>query len=117
LCADRNRDFRSKDEASVIPIRPGKEGVSFKVKVHPRTKKSAITGEFGDTLKLALTSPPVDGKANAECIGFFAALFKVPRSSVTIAAGESSRNKVIRVTGVSKDAAERRLASALPGHR
>ena len=84
-------------------------GVNFAVKVHPRAKKNAITGEVGDALKVALTAPPVDGKANAACIEFFAKLLKVPRSSVTIASGQSSRNKVIRVTGLSAEEVRKRL--------
>jgi len=75
--------------------------VTFAVKVHPRAKKNAITGELGDALKLSLTSPPLEGRANEACIEFFAKLLKVPRSSVTIASGQSRRNKVIRVSGVS----------------
>jgi len=43
----------------------------------------------------------VDGKANAACIEFFAKLLNVPRSSVTIASGQTSRNKVIRVAAIS----------------
>ena len=65
-------------------------------KVHPRARKNAIVGEVGDALKLALTAPPLEGRANEACIAFFAELLNVPRSSVTIAAGQSSRNKVIR---------------------
>ena len=84
-------------------------GTTFTVKIHPRARKNAITGEIGDALKLALTAPPVDGKANHACIEFFAKLLKVPRSSVTIASGESSRNKVIRVTGLSAEEVHRRL--------
>ena len=75
--------------------------MTFAVKVHPRAKKNAITGELGDALKLSLTSPPLEGRANEACIEFFAKLLKVPRSSVTIASGQSRRNKVIRVSGVS----------------
>jgi hypothetical protein len=63
----------------------------------------------GDALKLALTVPPVDGKANQACIEFFAKLLNVPRSSVTIAAGHSSRNKVIRVEGLSAQEVRRRF--------
>ncbi|MBI3478078.1 MAG: YggU family protein [Acidobacteria bacterium] len=76
------------------------DGVTFAVKVHPRAKKNAITGQVGEALKVSLTAPPVDGKANDACIDFFAKLLKVPRSSVTIAAGQTSRNKVIRVVGL-----------------
>ena len=85
----------------MIPVQENSAGVTFAVKVHPRAKKNAITGEVGDALKVALTAPPVDGKANEACIEFFAKLLKVPRSSVTIASGLTSRNKVIRVVGLS----------------
>ena len=85
----------------MIPIQESSGSVTFAVKVHPRAKKNAITGELGGALKLSLTSPPVEGRANEACIEFFAELLKVPRSSVTIASGQSSRNKVLRVAGLS----------------
>jgi hypothetical protein len=88
----------------MIPIKTSPAGISFSVKVHPRAKKNAVTGVVGDAIKLSLTSPPVEGRANQACIEFFADFFKVPRSSVTIAAGESSRNKVVRVSGATADA-------------
>ena len=93
----------------MIPIRDTAAGATFSVKVHPRAKKDAITGEVGEALKLSLTSPPVDGRANAACIEFFAKALKVLRSSVTIAAGESSRNKVIRVSGLNSEEIRVRL--------
>lgn len=85
----------------MIPINESAGSISFAVKVHPRAKKNGITGELGDALKLALTAPPIEGKANDACIEFFANLLKLPRSSVTIAAGQSSRNKRIRIAGIS----------------
>jgi uncharacterized protein (TIGR00251 family) len=94
----------------MIPLNETIDGITFAVKVHPRAKKNAITGEVGDALKVALTAPPVDGKANQACIEFFANLLKVPRSSVTIAAGQSSRNKVVRVTGLTAQQFRDRLA-------
>ena len=90
-------------------IQNSPNGATFAVKVHPRAKKNAITGEVGDALKLALTAPPVDGKANEACIDFFAKLLNLPRSSVTIAAGQTSRNKVIRVAGLSAEEVRKRL--------
>ena len=93
----------------MIPIHDTAAGATFSVKVHPRAKKDAITGEVGEALKLSLTSPPVDGRANAACIEFFAKALKVSRSSVTIAAGESSRNKVIRVSGLNSEEIRVRL--------
>jgi uncharacterized protein (TIGR00251 family) len=95
----------------LIPIQESSGGVTFAVRVHPRAKKNAITGELGDALKLALTSPPVEGRANEACIEFFAKLLKVPRSSVTIASGQSSRKKVIRVAGLSAEEVRKRMGS------
>jgi uncharacterized protein (TIGR00251 family) len=93
----------------MVSIQNSGSGASFSVRLHPRAKKNAITGEVGDALKLSLTAPPVDGKANQACIEFFAKLLNVPRSSFTIAAGHTSRNKVIRVEGVSADELRARL--------
>ena len=93
----------------MISIWEGEAGVTFAVKVHPRAKKNAITGEFGNALKVSLMAPPVDGRANEACIEFFAKLLKVPRSSVTIASGQASRSKGIRVAGVTAQQVRERL--------
>jgi uncharacterized protein len=93
----------------MIPIRDTSPRVGFAVKVQPRARQNAITGTVGDALKLALTAPAVNGRANKACIEFFANLLEVPRSSVTIASGETSRNKVIRIAGLSADEVRRRL--------
>jgi uncharacterized protein (TIGR00251 family) len=93
----------------MIPIRDTPQGATFSVKVHPRARKNAIAGEIGDALKLALTAPPVEGKANEACIRFLSELLEVPRSSITIAAGETSRLKLIRVHGLAAAQIEQRL--------
>jgi uncharacterized protein (TIGR00251 family) len=100
------------EETPLITIRETAGGASFQVKVQPRAKKNAVTGEVGDSLKLALTAPPLEGRANEACIAFLAELLNVPRSSVTIAAGHSSRNKVVRVTGVTAAEVRSRLSGA-----
>ena len=97
----------------MVPVKEIAGGATFAVKIHPRARKNAITGVVGDALKLALTAPPVDGKANQAVIEFFADLFQIPRSSVTIASGETNRNKVIRISGLSRAALEKRLAEVL----
>jgi uncharacterized protein (TIGR00251 family) len=99
----------------MIPLRETAKGINFAVKVHPRARKNAVTGTSGDALKLALTAPPVEGKANQAAIDFFAHLFEIPRSSVTIASGDTSRNKVIRVEGLTLSAVQQKLASVLSG--
>jgi uncharacterized protein len=95
----------------MVAIQNSPSGATFAVKVHPRAKKNAITGEVGNALKLALTAPPVDGKANEACIEFFAKLLNLPRSSVTIASGQTSRNKVIRVAGLTAQQVRDRLGN------
>ena len=97
-----------------MKVRADKSGATFQVKVHPRAKKNAITGVLGDALKLSLTAPPAEGRANDACIAFLAEVLRLPRSSVTIAAGQSSRNKLVRVAGLSTSAVAERLLAALP---
>lgn len=94
----------------MISIQDSPGGATFAVKVHPRARRNAITGELDGALKLSLTAPPLDGKANEACIEFFANLLKVPRSSVTIASGQSSRNKVIRVAVLTAEKIRKRIA-------
>jgi len=77
------------------------------VKVHPRAKRSALAGRYGDAWKLDLAAPPVDGKANDECIRFFAGLARVPRARVRIVTGLTSRMKVVEIEGVSQEELER----------
>jgi uncharacterized protein len=97
------------EEIRLIPIRETDAGVTFAVKVQPRAKKNAITGVLGEALKISLTAPPINGRANEACIEFFATLLNLPRSSVTIASGHTSRNKVIRVAGICADELRKRL--------
>jgi len=98
----------------MILIHESPTGVTFAIKVQPRARKNAVVGTLGDALKVSLTAPPVDGKANQACIDFFAKLLKVPRSSVTIAAGQTNRNKVIHVAGLSAKEVETRLSLGSP---
>jgi len=93
----------------MIPIRDTAGGATFAVKVQPRARKNAVTGELGDALKVALTAPPIEGRANEACIEFCAGLLDVPRSSVTIASGQTSRRKVIRVAGLAAEEIRKRL--------
>ena len=87
------------------------------VKVHPRGKRSAITGRFGEAWKVDLAAPPVDGKANDECVRFLAETAGVARSRVRIVTGGASRLKVVEVEGVGQeelDAKLRSVATNLP---
>jgi len=81
------------------------------IKVHPRAKRSALAGRLGDAWKLSLAAPPVDGKANDECVRFFAEFARVPRSRVRIVTGLTSRLKVVEIEGVPQDDLERLLST------
>ena len=98
----------------MFSIREDSTGASFAIRVHPRARNNVVTGELGDALKVSLTAPPVEGKANEACIEFFANLLKVPRSSVTIASGLTSRNKVVRIACLSGKEVEQRLKIVSP---
>lgn len=71
-------------------------------KLQPKAANDEFVGEQGDQLKIRITAPPVDGKANQHLIKFVAKSFGVSKSSVSIQSGELSRSKVIRITGPNK---------------
>lgn len=71
--------------------------MQIKVKVTPRAKKNRIAGWKGDVLKVFITAPPVDGKANAALIDFLAEEWNISRSAIKIIHGETSREKVLQI--------------------
>ena len=82
----------------------GKNNASI-ISVHaqPGAKRTAIGGVHGDRLKIALASPPVDGKANATLIKYLSKALGVSRSSVRLLSGDTSREKRIEVADLSTD--------------
>lgn len=85
-------------------------GVSLAVRVQPRASRTMIRGEIDGALKIALAAPPVDGEANEELVRFLARLCAIPRQSVTIISGQTSRQKVVVLEGMTRDGALARLA-------
>jgi uncharacterized protein (TIGR00251 family) len=81
------------------------------IKVHPRAKRTAITGRLGEAYKLDLKAPPVDGKANEECVRFFAEALGVKRNAVRILQGATGRMKMVEIEGVEMSEIEGRLAA------
>jgi uncharacterized protein (TIGR00251 family) len=75
-------------------------GVTFAVRVVPRASRNEIAGVHGDALKVRVTAPPVEGRANKALIAFLAKRLGVRKSQVEIVAGATSRRKMIRVTGL-----------------
>jgi len=86
----------------VLDIRQDGTGVVIKVRVQPRASQNSLAGEMEGALKVRLTAPPVDGAANEACCKFFAQLFGVAKTNVTIISGHTGRNKLVRIEGVSE---------------
>ena len=84
-------------------------GVSFQVRVIPGASKNEVAGIQDGALKVRLTAPPVEGKANRACVEFLAGLLGVRRSALTITSGEKSRKKTVSVTGLARGELEERL--------
>ncbi|QQS42739.1 MAG: DUF167 domain-containing protein [Acidobacteriota bacterium] len=81
--------------------------LEIRVLVVPRASKTELKGEHDGYLRVRVAAPPVEGAANAELIAFFAKLLGIPKSSIEIASGETSRRKSVRLNGIDrKDAAE-----------
>ena len=87
----------------MIDISQKDGSVIFTIRVVPRASKTEIIGELGGAVKVRVTSPPVDGAANAELIKLFAKTFGVAKSDVEIVSGQTSKTKQIRIAGVTAE--------------
>jgi uncharacterized protein (TIGR00251 family) len=97
----------------MLTIRETAVGVQFAVRVIPGASKNEVAGIQDDALKLKLTAPPVEGKANRACVDFLAGLLRVRRSALAITAGEKSRKKTVSVDGMGRGELEERLKGLL----
>jgi uncharacterized protein len=95
----------------MITIRETQEGVTFNVQVLPKSSKSAIAGIHNDALKVKVTAPPVEGRANEACLEVLAGRLGVRTSQITILAGQHSRRKTVAVAGLKKKDIESLLFS------
>jgi uncharacterized protein (TIGR00251 family) len=86
--------------------------IIISIRVIPRAGKSGVAGTRGDAWLVRLHAPPVDGAANEELVEFIAEVLAVPKRAVSIASGERSRQKRVRVSGIDAATAAARLASA-----
>jgi len=96
-----------------VELSPAKGGVTLKIRVIPRASKSGFCGVMDGALKARVAAPPVDGAANQELERMLAKLFGVPKSAVTIVAGQASKIKKAQALGITVEQAADMLA-ALP---
>jgi uncharacterized protein (TIGR00251 family) len=94
----------------IIPIRETDAGVVFRIRVVPKASRSEAAGIQDGALKLRITAPPVEGKANDACIRLIAEIFGVKKTQVAILAGHASRTKTVSISGIRAEA----VAAFLP---
>jgi uncharacterized protein len=87
--------------------------IALSVYVQPRASENRIAGMHGNSLKICVTAPPVDNKANEAVKRFIAALFGVPKSAVAIKSGKQGRSKKVLISDLSINTAKKTLITAL----
>ena len=86
-----------------LAIRDSSDGCTLPVRVHPGARRNAITGIHDGAIKVSLTTPPTDGRANQALIAFLAGELRVPRARVTLLTGATSRSKSLHIAGLTAD--------------
>jgi len=97
----------------MITLRETPDGCTLPVRVHPGAKRNAVTGTHDGAVKISLTTPPTDGRANEALIAFLAERLNIPRSRIALVSGQTSRSKVLRITGLNTAEVESRLGPDL----
>jgi uncharacterized protein (TIGR00251 family) len=99
-------------------LRQARNGVTLAIRAQPGARKTAITGICGEgnaaQLKIAVSAPPVEGRANDALIALLAEIFSLPKSAIELASGATARSKVFLLRGISIAKAEAALAKVLP---
>jgi len=86
--------------------------IRLRLRVSPRAGRAAVVGRYGDAWKVRVTAPPERGRANADVVDLIADAVGVLRPDVRLVAGASSRDKVVELSGITLEEAERRLEAA-----
>ncbi len=97
----------------MIAVTPHAEGVTLAVRAQPGARKNAVLGEQAGTLKVAVTAPPEDGRANAALVEVLKDCLGVKRSQVELLSGQTNRNKVFLIRNVTAEEITQRIADRL----
>lgn len=97
----------------MIAVRPHPDGATLAVRGQPNARKPGVVGEQAGTLKVAVTAPPEDGRANAAIVEVLKDWLGVKRSQLEFLSGETGRNKVVLVRGVTAEQLTALIASRL----
>jgi uncharacterized protein len=97
----------------MIAITENADGCILPVHAQPGARKAGILGEHAGALKVAVTAPPEDGRANKALVELLAKALSLKRSQVQLLSGEKSREKRFLINGVKKGELETRVAAAI----
>jgi uncharacterized protein len=98
-----------------IAITKHSEGVLLAVRAQPSAKRNAVLGEQAGALKVAVSAPPEDGRANAAIVEMLRDWLGVKRSQVELASGQTNRNKTFLIRGVTPEELQAMVAAKLAG--
>jgi hypothetical protein len=98
----------------VIPITESGDSIQFAVRVVPRAGRTGVAGVRQGALLVRLAAPPVEGAANEALLAYLAELTDRPKRDVAIVSGQKSRNKRVRISGVTARELDAKLSGILP---
>lgn len=90
-------------ELSETAFKPVSGGCRVSLRVQPGASRNAVVGDYGDSVKIALQAPPVDGRANQALCRLFADWCGIPKSGVELKSGQTGRSKVLELAGVTPE--------------
>lgn len=90
-------------------IKTQKDGLELLIRLTPKAGRNQVGEEHNGRLKVSVTSPPVDGKANAHLIKLLSKKLRIPKSSIEFTSGETSRNKTLKIRGTTLEDAANKL--------
>lgn len=91
----------------MLRIKDTEKGAVLEIRLLPRSSRCEVAGVQDGALKVKITAPPVEGRANEECIRFLSDLLRTRKSAISIIAGEKSKNKKILVSGMTAQEIEK----------
>jgi len=94
---------------------PYSNGTLLNVWIQPRASRTIIVGVYGDSIKIAVKSPPVEGKANEECIELLSHILGLPKRQLAIKSGHQGRHKTIYIEGMTPEKIVAGLEGAMKG--
>jgi hypothetical protein len=97
----------------VLRVTDSSDGCVLQVRAHPGAKRNAVNGVHDGALKVSLTTPPTDGRANDALIAFLAEKLRLPKARVALVSGQTNRSKVLRITGLNAEEVRTLLSADL----